>query len=166
MSVNPYDPPLIDESMLNPYEAPKAEIGTYGRLIRHELEGLASGQRIIIYAILIHFLCFVAYMVCIGVASVTMEPGDDMPNVAVLAVGLFSLVGMLAAFVVGLVGFFKMAAGLDIHVIIRVLLVFLMIVPLLGLIILLVMNSMATRQLREAGYHVGLMGAKKMPGTT
>jgi hypothetical protein len=33
-------------------------------------------------------------------------------------------------------------------------------IPLVGLIVLLVVNQRATRTLREAGYHVGLMGAR------
>jgi hypothetical protein len=37
----------------------------------------------------------------------------------------------------------------------------LMFVPLVGLIVLLVLNSKATAKLRAAGYRVGLLGASR-----
>jgi len=36
-----------------------------------------------------------------------------------------------------------------------------MFVPLVGLITLLVLNAKATNRLREAGYQVGLLGARR-----
>ena len=44
---------------------------------------------------------------------------------------------------------------------IRILLVPLLILPLVNLIILLMLNSSATRALQAAGYRVGLLGAAK-----
>lgn len=149
---------------VNPYDPPKAEIGTYGRLNSHELERLASGQRIAFYAIVVHLLCIIVYVASVGVAIATMAPGQTTPHVAFIAAGGLSLIGLLVSLVVGLVGFFKMASGLGIHVIIRVLLVLLIMLPFVAIIILLIMNAMASSRLRAADYQIGVLEAKRRLG--
>jgi hypothetical protein len=43
----------------------------------------------------------------------------------------------------------------------RVLLAVLMVIPLIGLITLVILNSRATKALRAGGYKVGLLGASR-----
>lgn len=168
MPANPYDPPPIDESMMvNPYEAPRAEIGPYG-LTTSDLEGLANGQRLVIYSILVYFAGLVLYVgaIVMMMSAVRDAAPGATPNVSPAALALIfgALFVFLVSFVMGFVGFFRMGAGLGIHLVFRLLLMLLTMVPLLGIVILLIMNSRATKRLRAAGYQVGFMGAKKGPG--
>ena len=66
---------------------------------------------------------------------------------------------VIVAAVVGLVGLFRLAAGMRYAVGWRILLAALMLIPLVGLITLLILNSRATKALRAGGYEVGLLGA-------
>jgi hypothetical protein len=105
------------------------------------IEKVASGQKLIIYAILVNFLT-------IGLVAVF---GDIAGLVAIVAI------------VMSFVGMFRLAGGLGYSTAAKVLLVVLLVVPLVGVITLLVLNSRATKALREAGYKVGLLGARKIP---
>ena len=103
------------------------------------IEKVASGQKLIIYAILVQFLT-------IGLQAAF---GDIAGLVAIVAV-IMSLVGM-----------FRLASGLGSSTGVKILLVILLLVPLVGLMTLLVLNSRATKALRNAGYKVGLLGARR-----
>ena len=103
------------------------------------IEKIASGQKLIIYAILVNFLTF-ALMAVFG--------------------DLAGVVGIVAI-VMSFVGMFRLAGGLGYSTAAKILLVILLLVPLIGLITLLVLNSRATKALREAGYTVGLLGARR-----
>jgi hypothetical protein len=74
---------------------------------------------------------------------------------------LLGLIVALTALVMSLVGIFRVGSGMGFGVAAKILLVILMFVPLANLITLLVLNSRATKLLREAGYTVGLMGASR-----
>ena len=102
------------------------------------IEKVASGQKLIIYAILVNFLT-------IGLVAAF---GD-----------IAGLVGIVAI-VMSFIGMFRLAGGLGYSTAAKILLVVLLVVPLVGLITLLVLNSRATKALREAGYKVGLLGAR------
>lgn len=104
------------------------------------LSKVASGQRLIIYAILLNLLSLVVK----GTAG-------DVPG---LAVGI-------VATVLGLVGVFRLASGMGYAVGWRVFLAVLMVIPLIGLITLVFLNSRATKALRARGYKVGLLGASR-----
>jgi hypothetical membrane protein len=103
------------------------------------LDDVASGQKLIIYSILVNFVAIAAQS-----ASRSLS--------VVLSIG---------ALVLALVGLFRLASGLGYSTPIRVLLAVCMFLPLVNLITLLVLSSKATRALRDAGYKVGLMGATK-----
>lgn len=107
--------------------------------ITQPIENVASGQKLIIYAILVYFLT-------IGLRAAF---GD--------IAGLVSIV----AIVMSLVGVFRLASGLGYSTGAKVVLVILLVVPLVGLIVLLVLNSRATKALRGEGYKVGLLGARR-----
>ena len=102
------------------------------------IEKVASGQKLIIYAILVNFLT-------IGLMAAF---GD-----------IAGLVGIVAI-VMSFVGMFRLAGGLGYSTAAKVFLLVLVVVPLVGLITLLVLNSRATKAPRETGYKVGLLGAR------
>ncbi len=103
------------------------------------IEKVASGQKLIIYAILVNFLT-------IGLMAAF---GD-----------IAGLVGIVAI-VMSFIGMFRLASGLGYSTATKIFLLVLLVVPLVGLITLLVLNSRATKALREAGYKVGLLGARR-----
>jgi hypothetical protein len=103
------------------------------------LEKVASGQKLIISSILVNVLGF----------GLQAAFGD-----------IAGLVG-LVAIVMSLVGMFRLASGLGYSTGAKIGLVILLLVPLVGLITLLVLNSRATKTLRGAGYKVGLLGLQR-----
>ncbi len=102
------------------------------------IENVASGQKLIIYAILVNFLTF----------GLQAAFGD-----------IAGLVGIVAI-IMSLVGMFRLASGLGYSTGAKIGLIILLLVPLVGLITLLVLNSRATKALQGAGYKVGLLGAR------
>jgi len=103
------------------------------------IEKVAYGQKLIIYAILVQFLT-------VGLQAAF---GDIAGLVGIIAIAM-SLVGIL-----------HLASGLGYSISAKIVLVILILVPLVGLITLLVLNSRATKVLRAAGYKVGLLGARR-----
>jgi hypothetical protein len=125
-------------TQVNPYQAPKAQVATpAGR--SEGTEKVASGQKLVIYAILFNFVTL-ALQVAIGPIA--------------------GLVGIVAL-VLSLIGIFRIGSGMGFSIVVKILLVVLMFVPLVNLITLLILNGRATKRLREAGYTVGLMGASR-----
>ena len=116
--------------MTAPAEQPASDV--------RPIEKVASGQKLIIYAILVNFLT-------IGLMA---------------AFGDIAGVVNIVAIVMSLVGMFRLAGGLGYSTVAKIFLLVLLIVPLVGLITLLVLNSRATKALRQAGYTVGLLGAQ------
>lgn len=100
---------------------------------------VASGQKLIIYAILVHLLTICLQLVI----------GENAALLGIVAV------------VMSWIGFLRLASGLGYSTGAKIGLVILLLVPLIGLITLLVLNSRATKALTEAGYKVGLFGAKR-----
>jgi len=113
----------------NPYQAPKAALG--GVDATEDTEKVKSGQKLLIYAILLNF--------------VTMA-------LQAAGVPLLGLLVVVAALGMSLVGIFRVASGMGSGIALKILLVILMFVPLVNLITLLILNSRATKLLREAGY--------------
>ena len=104
-----------------------------------QIEKVASGQKMIILAILLNFLT-IGLQIAIG-------------DIA----GLLGIV----ALIISLVGLFRLATGLGYSTGAKIGFVILLLIPLIGLITLLILNSKATAALRAAGYKVGLLGAAK-----
>lgn len=122
--------------MDNPYRSPESSV--VDNAAREGIELVASGQKLVIYAILAYF----------AAAAVRATMGDIGFLVAFAALGL------------AILGIVRLGKGLGLHIVVRVLCVVLMFIPLVGLIMLLVLNGMATRRLKAAGYKVGLGGAR------
>jgi hypothetical protein len=131
-------------SEANPYAPPGAEVGDLvQRASGVDLERLrrvASGQKLIIYALL-------ASILLIGFAATPV----------VTALPLLQLVTSIVA----IVGVVRLAGGLGKSVVMRVLYALAMLIPLINLLIMLLLSSQATRKLRAGGVKVGFMGAKR-----
>lgn len=123
----------------NPYATPKAEVGGAETMGDENLKQIAIGQRMVILAVLLNF---------VTLALQAVSP-------------LLALFAALVAFVLAIIGIFRLGGTVSNSVVVKILLVLMMIVPLLNLIVLLTLNSKATGVLRAGGYRVGLMGASK-----
>jgi len=123
--------------MENPYQSPSAVVDVREQR-SSSLGDVASGQKLVIYAILLYFLAAALRTV----------------------VGPVALLAFLACLVMSWTGIYKIARGLDYPVGWRIVLLVLMLVPLVGLLVLVMLSSKATGRLRKAGYSVGLLGAR------
>jgi hypothetical protein len=103
------------------------------------IEKVATGQKLIIYAILVNFLTM----------GLVAAFGD-----------IAALLGIVAI-VLSLAGLMRLGSGLHYSTGKKILLVLLMFVPLISIITLAILNSRATKALRAAGYRVGLLGASR-----
>ena len=140
----------------NPYAPPKAEVHDVPgpEMDAERVQGLRSGQKLAIYAILIYL---VAIVVQTSLRSTALSPGTHGLLMAVGS-GLLLIAGSLAALIMSLMGVWKMGYGLGVGTILRVVMLIFMIVPLINILLLLVVNARATRKLRQAGYRVGFLG--------
>ena len=124
----------------NPYAAPKsavADVADPGT--GAELNRVASGQRFMIYALL----------VSMGGMALRTTMGPPA-----------AIVGLVAS-VVAIVGVVRLSGALGAGVAMRVVYSIAMIVPLVNLLVMLMLSAKATKALRAGGYEVGLLGARK-----
>lgn len=127
------------ENTLNPYSPPKAEVADVdaAAVVDHErLHRIASGQRLLVASVLVSFLGFVP-------------------------LGFFKLVIVIAAWGLGIFGAVRTSGGLGSHWIMRVIYSLMMLLPLFNLLAMARLSAKATKELRAAGYRVGLMGVSK-----
>ena len=103
------------------------------------IKKLASGRKLVIYAVLVNFLTI----------GLQVAFGDIADLAAIIAV------------VLSIIGIFRLASGFSYSVGIKILLVALMFIPLINIIALLKLNSSATKALRAAGFKLGLLGARR-----
>jgi len=125
----------------NPFAAPQSNLdgAATGRRQYPNIDLVAGGQKLVIYAI------------AVNLASIGLRGA---------APALLAFVG-LGALALSLIGVYRIATGLEIGSGTRAVCMLLLVVPLANLVVLLVLNSKATRALRDAGYTVGLFGASK-----
>jgi len=119
----------------NPYQAPasKPEV-----VVTQDTKRLASAQKTLIASILFYPLAMV------GQAFIGKN-------------GIYLLLGVL---IFGVLGIVRLAAAFRYGRLKIALLLLSLLVPLLGLILLLRLNAKATKELKAAGYKVGLLGAR------
>ena len=120
----------------NPYQAPRSQVEDRSPSDSADLQQIASGQKLIIYSIILNFL--------------TMAARNSSGLALVLS---------LVAVVMAIVGIVRLCGGFGHSTGTKVLLVIGCLVPLVNLVILVVLSVKATSRLREAGYKVGLLGA-------
>lgn len=125
----------------NPYQASQLPMNDAASTAAtaDDITKVASGQKLIIYGILI-------YLLAIGLQ---------------FAVGPAAALLIFATMFLGIFGIIRLAVGFGYSVISIILLIIGSFIPLVGLIILLVLNAKATKALRANGYTVGLLGASK-----
>lgn len=146
MDSNPYRPP---QAQVRDMPDSEADLETLARL--------GSGQKLAIYAICTYIGTVLVRTLLTGVLRSSLEDDDRV------LIGLFAGGAFLVAFVLSVVGQWRMADGLGISTGLRVLMVILLFVPLLNIVILLILSSRTTRALRQAGYRVGFFGAPDLP---
>jgi hypothetical protein len=117
------------------------------------LKKIATQQRAIMFCILAEILIIVLQII-LGTA-LAPAPGAKNPFLPFLMLLSFAY---LAVVVAGAVFIFMLAISLY-NTGVGILLGILVLVPLVGLIVLLIVNGKATKLLREHGVKVGLMGA-------
>jgi hypothetical protein len=123
--------------MENPYRSPNAVVTTRERP-NPELDDVVSGQKLVIYAILLYF-----------VAALLRT-----------AFGPIALLAFVACLVMSWIGLYRIGRGLAYPMWGRIVLLVLMLVPLVGLLVLVMLSSRATSRMKKAGYSVGLLGAR------
>jgi hypothetical protein len=124
----------------NPYATPKAEVSDLAdhgdKLL---LDRIASGQRLMIYAVLV------------SMAGMALRTAMG-PPAAVIS---------LAATVVAIVAAARLSSALGSGIAMRVFYCLAMIIPIINLVVMLILSSRSTRALRAGGYKVGLLGARQ-----
>ena len=126
-------------SVNNPYDAPKSHVDD---TVDHSeaLDQAASGQKLVIYSILLSFAA--------------MAANATLPQAIVFAL-------LLVTVVMSIIGIVRLCNGLGYSTSTKVLLIIGLFLPLVSLIILISLSIRATSRLKEAGYKVGLLGAKR-----
>lgn len=129
----------------NPYKTPKSEVEPRIQLSEFEagqLQKLATGQKIVIFAILAYFIAMMVRPV--------------FP--------LLTYIIVMACLIASLVGLFKVVQILKLHIVLKVLYFISLFIPLINILALASINSRATKMLKAGGYKVGLLGASKQTG--
>ncbi|SEK50202.1 hypothetical protein SAMN05428989_0234 [Pseudoxanthomonas sp. GM95] len=129
--------------MNNPYQGPRANVAPLP-LASAVLDDVAAGQRWVVYAILLYFVAMLA-------ANAITAP---VASLLITTLIVFACVGLSWA------GIYRLSRGLGYPLWWRIGLLVLMLIPLVGLLILVMLSSRATKRLRAAGYRVGLLGAR------
>jgi hypothetical protein len=105
-------------------------------------DAVANGQKLILYAILVNMVV----LLLVGVTG----------NRA----GILLPVLTLGTAIVGIIGLLRVSSGLGFSQASRALLIIATFVPVVGFVMLVIVNARATRALKDAGYRVGLLGAR------
>ncbi len=126
----------------NPYAAPRANVADAADPTEdiETLRKLASGQKLLIYSILLSLVA--------GALQYALKSNG------------FGLVLNLIAAVMAIVGAVRTAGGLGQGTVAKIIYAIAMFIPLVSLIIMISLSVRASRRLKEAGYSVGLLGAK------
>jgi hypothetical protein len=115
---------------------------------RSDIRTIASRQKVLMY-------CILGYLALIGVRVAVMVNGTGLPVGASAMLSLAALgIALTATVFVFLLATATYNTGLGI------VLGFLTLVPLIGLLILLMVNGKATSVLKQHGVKVGIMGAR------
>lgn len=132
MSDNPYEPSAAS------FEAVGVRSGK-----REDVVSVAKYQKGILVCILLYFIAFSLRMAAPGVLG--------GPQIGAVVIGLIGLMGAIFTILLAM-RVYNMALGILIGI--------LALVPVLGLLVLLLINARATKVLTDNGIKVGLMGAK------
>lgn len=116
-----------------------------------EIRDIGTGQKYVIYAVLVGIAAYIP--IIFGILSTTYIL-QELWLMTYFALLLFSSI-------LGCVGIYRLTRGLGYRTWHRIVDLILICIPFVGTVVLLVLNSKATRRLRSAGYSVGFFGAKR-----
>ena len=143
--------------MENPYGAPRSSVADVsqgsigGKVSGWRVDKVRVGQRLLIAVIFAHVL---------AVGSLVVAPSLGLSDSFGMMLVLLIMFVELACIVAAIVGLLKISSGLEFSYGARFFILLAMLFPLINLITLLVINGKATEFLKNAGYKVGLLGAK------
>jgi hypothetical protein len=125
----------------NPYAAPTAKVADIATEGLHtpRLNRIASGQRLMIYSILVSIFAM-ALQASVGSSA----------SIVTIGASILSIVGVV-----------RLSGALGSGAVVRWLSAIAMVIPLINLLIMLRFSSLATKALRSGGYKVGLFGASQ-----
>jgi hypothetical protein len=128
-------------SQPNPYAPPSASLT---ETFLSEQPGVAarlvSGQRMMIIALVLYLVA-----------------GFLGPAIGKLAAGLVAI----SALILGIVGAIRLSRALGFGIGLQIACFIMLFIPLVNLLTILILNRKATERLRNQGYQVGLLGAKR-----
>jgi hypothetical protein len=119
-----------------------------------DLQRCATGQKLIIYAILANVATYF-----VRIALLTVSSGSLL-YVAWLAIGAVLNLVALAAIVLSIIGVLRIGKAFAYSAWIQAMWCVFLFVPLTNLLVLLYVKSQATVALRDAGYRVGFLGVR------
>ena len=115
---------------------------------------VAKAQRGVNLCLLVSLACYALIFASAGSAA---GRGPNAPTGPTAFVSIVSLIGLLAVIIFQVIYVYRLASSLETGIPILWVLGILCL-SCIGLILLLVLSSKATKQLREAGFKVGLLG--------
>ena len=121
----------------NPYQAPTSDVTVTAEPDEFVLK-IMTGQKLIIYAILV-------YLALVFLAA---------------SVGQIAQLLIIIPLIMSIIGVVRMSTGMKHPIWWRIVLVILLFIPLINIITLASLSSRATLRLRNAGFKVGLLGAR------
>ncbi len=128
-----------------------------------DVSGVAVWQKRLLACILLYILGIFA----VGAMSVVFardlvnpDTGQIDQSLAWQGKFLVARIGLFAIFAGGLVCAVGIMRSMRLHIAAIIPLAFVLLIPCVGLVTLLVINGLATSQLKKAGYRVGLLGVK------
>ena len=129
----------------NPYRPPQAQVRDMpeSEADAETIAQLGSGQKLAIYAICTYLGTVLVRVLLVALFKSSLEDDD------LFLVGLCAGAASLVAFVLSLVGQWRMVNGLGTSTGLRVLQVILLFVPLVNIILLSILSSRTTRALRQ-----------------
>jgi len=118
-----------------------------------EIVAVAKWERYVIFLILLELLSEVAFL------AMAMVPRNSGSDAAISVIALLVLVGRVVVLALCIYGVYKMASVLRKRA--AAVYAVCMFLPLVGLIVLLTLNSAAMDVLKAQGIKIGLMGANR-----
>lgn len=146
-------PPAVPPPGIESPQAVPATFGTGGVIETNNTNNLAvvaSGLRFLNAAVGLYILLAVV---------------NFLPIEGTLAVvlGLGILAGVVAVLVLALIGMIKIQGGLRKGVLVRVLSLLSLVIPLVGLVVMVIVNTQGANALKQAGYRITKMGLQVAP---
>lgn len=149
----PTPPPTPEIDRVGAPQSVETTFGTGGLPSGATAEGLASlirGQKALNGAVGCYFLLILTSLLSGFVPELLAGLALSLLVIGILTLGLFGIVAITLA----------LSRSTGVGILWSILGLFLLIIPIIGLLYLVVLNSRASARLRDAGYRIGWLGAK------